>query len=342
MSETCVADTALTPMPFEELCALLKTILLRHGASTAVAACLARNCATAERDGALSHGLFRVAGYVSTLTSGWVDGGAIPEVAHPRPSFIQVNARNGFAQPALAVAVPLAMQTVRDQGVVLIAIRDSHHFGALWQDIEPFAREGLLALTFVSGISRVAPHGSRQPVYGTNPMAFASPRSGQPPLVFDQASSAMSYGDIRLAQLAGKQVPLGTGIDREGQPTTDPAAILDGGAILTFGGHKGSSISMMIELLAAALTGSAFSFEVDRAAYPGAQTSCSGQTLILIDPQAGVGPGFTERVEALAARLKKSGQSRLPGDHRYARREQAQRAGIPITQSMLDSLEALL
>lgn len=328
-------------LAFEELVALLEAIFRRHGAPEALAGCLARNCAIAERDGAHSHGVFRMPSYVTTLHSGYVDPHAVPQVEDASPSLVRIDARNGFAQMGLAAASPLAMAKARATGICLVAMRDSHHLGALWIDVEPFAREGFVALAFVNGISRVAPHGGHQPFYGTNPMAFAAPRAGGEPLVFDQASSAMAFGDVKMAELEGRAVPPGTGIDRDHRPTTDPAAILGGGALLPFGGHKGSSISMMVELLAGGLAGGAFSFEVDRSAHPGAQTSRSGQTLLLVDPERVFGPGYAARVEALVQGLRGAGQERLPGDRRHAARARAAAEGIAIPAKTLAELHAL-
>ena len=124
-----------------------------------------------------------------------------------------VDARNGFAQPALALVRPHLVKQAKACGIAMAAIRDSHHFGALGLDVEPFATEGLIAMSFVNGVARMVPDGGRKPVYGTNPMAFAAPREGQP-VVFDQASSAMANGDIRLAAREGRPVSEGIGLDR--------------------------------------------------------------------------------------------------------------------------------
>src|SRR5690606_30733895 len=152
----------------------------------------------------------------------------------------------------------------------LLSIRHSHHFGALWPDIEPFARRGFIALAMVNSMRSVVPHGAHRPVYGTNPLGFAAPRDAADPLVFDQASSSMANGDVQIAAREGRMLPEGTGVDRDGNPTTDPSAVLDGGALLPFGGHKGSSIAMMMEIMSAALSGGDFSFEVDWSGFPGA------------------------------------------------------------------------
>ena len=326
---------------FADLVALLESIFERHGAPGNVAGILATNCATAERDGAHSHGVFRMPSYVATFKSGYPDLHAVPQVEDSSPSLLRVDARNGFAQVALAAARPVAIAKARATGICLVAIRDSHHLGALWIDTEPFAREGLVALAFVNSVKRVAPFGGHAPFYGTNPMSFAAPRKGRDPLVFDQASSAMAFGDIKMAQIEGRSVPPGTGVDRDRNPTTDPAAILEGGALLPFGGHKGSSISMMVELLAAGLAGGQFSFEVDRSEYPAAQTVRTGQTIILVDPAKVHGGDYEGRVEAFVAGLVAAGQERLPGDRRYANRRETERLGIPISRRTLEELNAL-
>jgi delta1-piperideine-2-carboxylate reductase len=338
-------DHAATPLsevnvPLDELVSLLERILTRYGASSSVAAELARNCAAAEADGAKSHGVFRIPGYVSTLKSGWVDGHAEPIVDDSAPGVIVVDAYNGFAQPALSLAAPRLVERARANGIAMACIRDSHHFGALWLDVEPFAANGFIALACVNAIARVVPHGGRKPVFGTNPMAFAVPRAGQMPLVFDQASSAMANGDIKLAAKDRRSVNDGVGVDRDGEPTTDPAAIVDGGALLPFGAHKGSSIALMIEVLAAGLTGGQFSFEVKLS--PGAETPRTGQTVILIDPAKGGGPFFGERIETLIEAIKASGATRLPGDRRYERRRRTQLTGVPLSRAEIDKLREFL
>ncbi|TCV03119.1 delta1-piperideine-2-carboxylate reductase [Paracandidimonas soli] len=340
--ESCAANDAPCHMSAEQLTSFLVEIFERAGAASHTARILARTCALAEQDGAKSHGLYRVPAYIATLGTDWVDGAAAPEVVTSKGATVVIDARNGFAQCALQVARPLIEERARVYGVATLLVRRSHHFGALWLDVEPFARQGFVALTAVNSISHMAPHSGSTPLYGTNPLAFACPRSGHDPIVFDQASSLMAKGDLQLAALHGEQVPLGTGVDKHGKLTQDPHAILAGGALLPFGGHKGSSIAMMIEILAAGLTGGAFSWEIDRSEYPDAHTSRAGQFLLCIDPSHSAGPGFTGRIESLVQALHDSGQQRLPGDRRYAIRKQAATQGIAVSpQAMLDLIQAL-
>lgn len=326
---------------FEELVALLESIFLGAGTSAAVARILAENCAGCERDGSESHGVFRMPGYVSTLASGWVDGRAVPTVEDAGASFVRVDARNGFAQPALAAGRPLAIDKARTTGAAILAIRSSHHFSALWPDVEPFADEGLLALSVVNSFAISVPSGGRKPLFGTNPIAFAAPVHGADPLVFDMATSSMAHGDVQIAARNGESLPPGRGVDRNGQPTTDPRAILDGGSLVPFGGHKGSLISMMVELLAAALTGGNFSAEFDWTTHPGAQTPHTGQFVLLIDPAFGGTPAFPLRAADLVHALREAGVSRLPGERRHSRRAQSLRGGIPIADAEMAKLAAL-
>lgn len=326
---------------FDDLRSVLRDILLNNGTSNIAADILATNCAGCERDGAISHGIFRIPGYLASLKAGWVDGNAMPNVDRISPSFIRIDAVNGFAQPALAAGAEAINNAVESTGVAVVATRNSHHFSALWPDVEPFAREGLLALTFVNGLANVVPHGGHTPVYGTNPIAFASPVAGGEPLVVDQATSVMANGEVRLHALANRALPPGTGVDSAGRPSNDPHAILAGGALNTFGGYKGSSVALMVELMAGALTGGQLSFENDFGDCVGAQTPKAGQLLMVIDPTRGGNDGFAQRVSHLCSRLIDAGQDRLPGQRRYASRLHAERFGIPISEENLARLKAL-
>ncbi|HQQ70586.1 MAG TPA: Ldh family oxidoreductase [Alicycliphilus sp.] len=332
-------------IPFDTLRATLARIFERHGTSAHVAAILADNCASAERDGAHSHGVFRIPGYLSTLASGWVDGHAVPQVRDMAPGFLSVDARNGYAQPAYMAAYDALVAKARSNGIALLAIHNSHHFAALWPDVEPLARDGLVALALVNSMACVVPSGGSKALFGTNPIAFAAPCAGHDPLVFDLATSAMAHGDVQIAAREGRPLPEGFGVDRHGQPTTDARAVLDGGALLPFGGvhssYKGSALSMMVELLAAALTGGHFSFEFDWSGHPGAQSPHTGELIIAIDPAKSQGRSFAQRCEALVQAMAGAGQPRLPGARRYRQRERSLRQGIALAAGTWDELQRL-
>ncbi|NTX26735.1 Ldh family oxidoreductase [Burkholderia pyrrocinia] len=333
----------MAQVKFESLVARLRQILEGAGCSKSVAALIARNCASAERDGAKSHGLFRMPGYVSSLLGNWADGKAEPVVDDVAPGFIRIDAANGYAVSALSAGAKLAMEKARRNGIVVVAIRNSHHLGALSLDVEPFADVGLVALSVLNSMKGVVPHGGKSAVFGTNPMAFAAPRASAPPFVFDQAASTMARGDVSIAMNEGRALPPDVGVDKHGLKTTDPAEIIDGGALLTFGGHKGTTLALMIEILCAALVGSQFSYECDLETMPGAATPCTGQTLILIDPYAGSTglADFRVRVDELLRAVIDAGLQRVPGEGRLRARERAMQNGINVSSEELDALASL-
>jgi delta1-piperideine-2-carboxylate reductase len=329
-------------LPFDELVSLLGRIFVTHGVLPANAIIVAENCAACERDGSLSHGIFRIPGYISSLQSGWVDGAALPLVEDTGGAFIRVDAKNGFAQPALIAARAKLVERARQYGIALLALRRSHHFSALWPDVEPFADEGLVALSFVNSMACVVPHGGHKAVFGTNPIAFAAPRRDEPPFVFDQASSAIANGDVQIAAREGRMLETGMGVDRDGHPTRDPKAVLEGGALLPFGGHKGTSIALMVEILGAALTGGFFSGEFDWSEFKGAQTPKTGQLFIVIDPERGGNEVFRDRVSQISALVRESGQDRLPGDRRMQMRARSIAKGIVLSQANHDMLQSYI
>lgn len=319
---------------------LLEEIFIVHGLSEERAKRIAENCATAEADGSHSHGLFRMRHYVSTIASGYVDVTAEPTVEDTAGAVIRVDGANGFALFAIQKAKELLMTKARKHGIAVAYIRNSHHLGALYLDIEPFLKEGLVALAVANTEALVAPPGGKMAVYGTNPMAFGAPRFGSDPIFFDQSSSTVAFGEVQVAATEGRGLPAGTGVDSVGHPTGDPQMILDDGALLPFAGHKGASVALMVEILCAALGGGSFSSEVDTRGYEGAITARTGETIVLFDPN--VASGFQAnagcRVDTLVQILKAAGQTRIPGERKLLHRRKSMEAGLRIDKTLWGEL----
>lgn len=253
-------------------------------------------------------------------------------VVDQAPGVVHVDANNGFAQGALDRGRGLLMEKARTQGIASLVVRNSHHFGCLWADVEPFAEEGLVAMSFINSRSRIVGPGAKKKVLGTNPMAFAAPRASGPPLVWDQASSVMAHGDVLIAAREGRPLPPNCGVDRDGMPTQDAQSVADGGALLPFAGHKGMLIAMLVEILAAGISGSRFGFEDESAKFPGAQTSNAGQLLIVMDPGRMGAGHFAARVDELLDVIVDAGTERLPGQRRFEQRRKAGESGISISK----------
>ena len=206
---------------------ITKSALKSKSVSEAQAAAITDSIVQAERDSCPSHGFFRLPGYLKSVISGKVDAKAEPSVVQIAPSVIRVDAKKGFAPLAHLIARDPAIRLARSQGICAVAIVNSHHFSALWSELEPIAEQGIAGFAFRAGLSRVAAAGGKKPIFGTNPLGFAWPREGRRPLVIDFATSAIARGEIQLMKKNGRKIPLGWAVDSEGLPTDDPAIGLD-------------------------------------------------------------------------------------------------------------------
>jgi (2R)-3-sulfolactate dehydrogenase (NADP+) len=174
----------------------------------------------------------------------------------------------------------------------------------------------------------IAPHGGRIPFFGTNPLAFATPRAGQSPLVIDQSTSVVAKVAVLDAQRRGVPLPPGWALDADGQPTSDPEAALNG-SLCAIGGYKGASLALMIDVLAGGLTGSNFSFEASSFGDCTGGPPRTGQIILALDPALFAGPAFLARIEALFEALAREPDVRLPGERRLAARRRHQ-AGVDV------------
>lgn len=322
---------------------LAREVLLANGVSLAQAEAVARNVTAAEADACRSHGVYRLLGYVRAVANGKADGNAVPLVTEVSPAIIRVDAGRGFAPLANEIGRPALIAAVQSLGIGVLAINNCYHNSAMWLDLEPLAESGLVSIGMTAGQCTVAPYGGSKPVFGTNPFAFGWPRPDGNPFVFDFATSAVARGEIELHQRAGKSIPLGWAIDAEGRPTTDPALGL-AGALLPFGGHKGTALALMVELLAGPMIGDLTSQESFAEDEGLGSPPLGGELIVAFDPVRFLGDDFTDhmaRAEALFSSISRQDGVRLPGDRRLAARAQSLREGVLVPTSLLEELEAL-
>ncbi|ANU06441.1 Ldh family oxidoreductase [Paraurantiacibacter namhicola] len=325
-------------LALDEVHALVVDTLMRCGCDEENAAAVARVITAAERDGCHSHGLMRLAGYAATLKSGKVNGKARPRVEQIAPAVVRVDGDGGFAPLALETGRQPLVDCARKNGIAALALVDIYHFAALWTEIEPLAEAGLCALACTSYKPAVIPAGGKKALYGTNPIAFGWPRKSGNPVVFDQATSVVARGEVMLAAREGHQMAEGVGVDADGNPTTDPNAILEG-SLLAFGGHKGSSLAMMVELLAGGLIGESFSFEAARRDNNDGGPPQGGEFILAMDPgMFGDAEGWLDHSELLFEQIAAQEGTRLPGDRRHANRERNTRDGISLSQAVYDKI----
>ncbi|MDF1585690.1 Ldh family oxidoreductase [Marinimicrococcus flavescens] len=330
-------------MSVDEVRELALKVLLQAGLSREQAGPVAEVITAGERDECHSHGLYRLPGCVETVRHPRFVPDAVPVITEQSASVVRADARFGYSLPAFERALPTVVRQAREVGVSVLAINDCFHFAALWPEIEAITAHGLAAIAMTPNHCWVAPTGGTRPILGTNPFAFGWPRGGDRPYVFDFATSEIARGDIALHKLAGKPIPLGWGIDQAGQPTTSAAAAL-AGAMLPFGGYKGSALATMVELLAGPLIGDLTSME--STAFDGGVNAapCHGELIIALDP-AFLGGGRTaaghQGAEALFAAITGQG-ARLPSQRRYEARERSMKDGVRVSRALHERIIALL
>ena len=300
----------------DEIEQLTCNALNAYGALPSVAAEVARAVRVAEGYGNKICGLYYVESYCLQLESGRVNGQAEPGVSRPRPGVVHVDAKFGFAQPAFAQGLPLALQAARECGTATLAVGHAHTCTSLGYFTEQIAKAGCIAIGFTNASPIVAAPGGKSRVIGTNPIAFSVPDGeGGIAMQFDQSTTTVALGKITMAKAAGEKIPLGWALDTNGKPTTDPKAALQG-SLVSVGGHKGWGFGLMAEILAAGMTGSVLSRDVKPLKAPQGRPHDLGQYYILIDPD--MSDTFTDRVNALADIATVDEGARLPGQSRVA------------------------
>ena len=307
-------------LSLEDIYNLANKTLLANGCDEETSNILSDLIMKAERDGSLSHGLFRLPAYIAGLKSGKINGKNRPKVSKITPSVVKVDGNNCLAPMVLNKSLPELIKAAKENGVAVLSITNSHHMAAMWPETEAIAEEGLVAFACTSYKPAVAPAGSIKPLFGTNPISFAWPRKNKPPVVYDMATASMAMGEVQVAKREGHKVPLGTGLTKEGKNTTDPAEIADGGVLLPFGGYKGSGIAMMVELLAGALVGDNFSYETAEKDNNDGGPPSGGEFILAISPEKLSNSDWDTHSSKFFEKMKSMGDVRLPGERRHKNR----------------------
>ena len=327
----------LTP---DDATALIVAALTASNVSEPNARSVARALVAAERDGQGGHGFSRILAYAEQARAGKVDGHAEPRCEVVRPALLRVDAAHGFAFPAIDLAIERVEPAAREQGMAGAAIHRSHHAGQIGAHVERLAERGLVAIMVTNAPKAMAPWGAASPIFGTNPIGFAAPRPDAEPIVVDLSLSRVARGKVMAANQRGEPIPEGWALDPDGNPTTDAKAAL-AGTMIPVGEAKGAALALMVEILAASLTGARHSAEATSFFDAEGGPPAVGQFLIAIDPDAASGGAFAERIETLAASILAQDGARLPGTSRLAARERAAREGLSMGAGLHSAVTAL-
>ena len=318
------------------------TALTASGVSQGDAHLVADSLVSADRRGVYSHGVIRLPLYIAALEAGGMNPS--PNMVWERESHATavLNADSAMGQVAMHAAVTRAADLARAFGVAAVSVEHSTHYGAgnYWSDM--LTASGLIGLVTSTTGPVVAPFGGEQATLGTNPLTISFPSASDHPLTVDMATSAGAYGKVLAARNSGISIPEGWAVGPDGAATTDPATAI-AGALLAFGGHKGSGLSVLLEALSASLTNASYAFEtVDIWSTPSSRMN-TGHFILALDPEHFFGLSHTSlRVRGLQSRVRASGTAGTlaPGDPEESAFASTQ-TSVEIAHSTAVTLDAL-
>ena len=325
----------------DELSTLATKALMNTGASTAMADATVRALRYAEAHGLASHGFSRITQYATHLRNGRVNGKAQPKVINGKAAACLIDAEEGLAFAACELAITEAIARAKTAGACFVGVTNSHHFGAAAYHVEAVATAGMVGLGFGNSPAAMPAWGGKRGIFGTNPIAAAFPREHGAPLMIDLSLSEVARGKLMIAARKGESIPLGWALDKDGKPTTDPKAGMEG-TMMPAGGVKGAMLALIVELLCCALTGAAFGYEADSFFVDEGNRPRIGQAFLVIDPSALAGSEvFFARIETLIAAMLSEEGVRLPGDRRSGIAEMSARDGVDVPAALLAELQRL-
>lgn len=293
-----------------------------------------------ELSGLEGHGFFWLQFYCAHAKSGKIDGKAKPKVETLSPVAFRVDARNGFAHPAIEKGFTKLIPAARRNGIAAMAVHNSYNAATLGFHTGFLAKQGLLAFGFTNSPPTIAPYGGRKPVIGTNPMSFAVPgKKGKIAFLIDQSSSAVAWTAVKRAADAGEPIPLGWALDAEGRPTTDAAKGL-AGSMAPSGGYKGFGQGLIVEIMCAALTGAHRGLQMGSFTADDGKPVGSGQFFIAIDPEGFSGGAFAKQVTALVKSILSQEGARLPNARREANQKRLRKEGLKLERDLYEKLMA--
>ena len=340
-------------IPLVRLQTAIQWVVRGFGSSEAEVQAVVDNLIEANLRGHESHGIGMLPRYAQAYLEGGLRPGTAVSVLHDGGTLLRLDGGGGFGQVIGQQAMALGIARAQQHGSCIVALGNSHHLGRIGAWAEQVAAAGLVSMHFVNVISRgiVAPHGGGDARFGTNPFCAGVPLTGRAPVILDFATSMIAQGKTRVAHNKGELVEPGTLIDDHGRPTCEPrySVIPPFGALLTFGGHKGSGLAMMCELLGGALAAGMTQRDADTSQ----RRVLNGMLSVLIDPAA-LGDraafehealAFIEWVKASPPRADGEGPVLVAGEPERAWRAQRVAHGVPVDgatwQEILDAAASL-
>jgi LDH2 family malate/lactate/ureidoglycolate dehydrogenase len=317
-----------------ELRPIVRDLLLGVGTAPGQADQVAESLIDANLAGHDSHGVLRILHYLEMAEAGEVIPTVQAEVIKEHGATVTIDGHWGWGQPSMWMATNSAGDRASKYGIGAAIVINSYHIGRVAPYVEHLARHGQIAIAMSNAGRAVAPYGSRQRVMGTNPIAWAVPGpDGAEPISLDIATAFIAEGKVRVARAREVEVPDGAVIDSSGYPSVNPNDFYDGGALLAFGAHKGSGLSILAQLIGAGLIGATADTLTGH-------RGGNGPLIIAMDVAAFSDPAlFSERVANQCNEIRTAepavgfDQVQMPGDPEFINRVNRERDGIPVPDS---------
>lgn len=335
-------SAALTFAP-DDLITRATRMLVAAGADERSASLVADGLVEADARGLPSHGLMLLPMYLDRIRQGSVDPAGRNRIVNDLGALVTLDSQNGLGQSTAQDAMELAIARASEHGVAAVACRNAFHFGGAYRYAAMAASAGMIGIAAANTRPLMPAPGGAKAVVGNNPIAFAVPRTGQDPVVFDLALSEAAMGKIRLAESEGRSIPATWATDAEGRPTTDPTAAI-AGFLLPAGGAKGFGLALMVDMLTGVLSGGGFGASV-RGLYADARKPYNSSTFFLAIDAGALDPGFADRAAELAAQVQASpmaspdATARIPGERSAHNHRRSAREGIRLPASVVEQIE---
>jgi LDH2 family malate/lactate/ureidoglycolate dehydrogenase len=334
-------------LPVKRLENFCVSVLTKAGLNSQNAQLVAESLVFADLRGIGSHGVTRLSGYLGRIRAGVMNLDPTMTIEADFPASALINAANGLGQIAGMKAMALAIEKARTQGIAMVAVKNSNHFGTAAYFAMKALQHNMIGLVATNASPAMAPYGSKTPLLGTNPLAVAIPAAAQKAIVLDMATTVVARGKIRLASLTGQKIPFGWALDADGNPTDDAKAAL-AGSLEPIAGPKGAGLSLVIDLLCGVLTGSTLTGEVKNLVTDNSGEAKTGHTFAAINVAMFVDPEqFKADIDKVILRIKslpsvaKRSPIYLPGEIEANLETKRRTEGIPITAGVLAGLSEL-
>ena len=324
----------------KKLSALTSRAFSNVGFNETDADMVAKTLVTTDLMGISTHGVLRIEQYLKRVRAGVVQAQPQIEVFDKAPSLAIIHGGTGQGQVVANRTLEIAIIKAKKTGIGFISIGNSNHFGATAPYGLTATSSGVILICGTSASPSMAPFGGREPLLGNNPIGFSTPRKGEAPFILDMALSVAARGKMRELRIAGKPMPFDWALDAEGQPTTDPEQALKG-SMAPSGGYKGFGIGLLVEVMAAALSGATLGIHASPFSGTQGGPPRTGQCFLALSPDAFSSGTFDDRIQALTQSIATQGEARLPGSRRLGHRQRSESDGVAVDQSLVDRIHSI-